>query len=608
MPGIVGIISKKSRDLNEHNLRIMIKCMMHEPAYNSGTYINDQLGLYVGWICHKDSFADCMPVFNERKDMVLIFSGENFPDHELESSLKRQRHEFDPSSASSLIHLYEEKGEDFLKDLNGWFSGILLDLHKQSLMLFNDRYGLGRIYYHENVDGFYFSSEAKSLLKILPELRQLDFASLGETFSCGCVLQNRTLFSNISLLPGGSKWIFTRMDDIKKDSYFKREIWENQPLLSGAEYYEKLKETFSRLMPKYFRGKQRVAMSLTGGIDGRIIMAWANRPPSSLPCYTFGGTYRDCADVRIARQIAKICKQPHETIVVDSQFFSEFPSLAEKAVFVSDGTMDVTGSVELYANRIANLIAPVRLTGNYGDEILRNNVTFRPGIPNEDLLEREFAQLVRNTSTTYGHERQTHKVSFIAFKQVPWHHYSRLAVEQSQITMRSPYLDNDLVSLMYQAPPDLLLSNDPSLHLIADGNVDLGRIPTDRGFLYRPIPVITKLQCLYAKFMSKAEYAYDYGMPQWVAGIDHMLAPLHLEKLFLGRNKFYHFRIWYRDRFSQYLKDILLDPRTLTRPYLKGKFFEKNLLSHVAGKRNYTVEISKILTAELIQRQLIEMK
>ena len=608
MPGIVGIISKRSREETEHNLHIMIKCMMHEPAYNLGTYINDQLGFYVGWVCHKDSFADCMPVFNEQKDMVLIFSGENFPEQELEGSLKRQGHEFKPSNASSLIHQYEEEGEDFLQHLNGWFSGVLIDLHKQRLMLFNDRYGLGRIYYHENADGFYFSSEAKSLLKILPELRQLDFTSLGETFSCGCVLQNRTLFSNISLLPGGSKWVLTGTHNIKKDSHFNRELWENQPLLSGAEYYEKLKETFSRVLPKYFSGPRKVGMSLTGGIDGRMIMAWANRRPGELPCYTFGGTYRDCADVRIARRIAKICKQPHETIVVDSQFFSEFPSLAEKTVFVSDGTMDVSGSVELYVNRIANQIAPVRLTGNYGDEILRNNVTFKPDIPNEDLLEPEFAQLVRNASATYQREQQCHKVSFIAFKQVPWHHYSRLSVEQSQITMRSPYLDNDLVSLMYQAPPDLLLSNNPSLHLIADGNVDLARIPTDRGLLYRPIPAITKLQCLYAKFMSKAEYAYDYGMPQWVAGIDHMLAPLHLEKLFLGRNKFYHFRVWYRDRLSQYLKDILLDSRTLTRPYLKGKFFEQNLLSHIAGKRNYTVEISKILTTELIQRQLIEMK
>lgn len=608
MPGIAGIISKRSREVNDYNLQIMIKCMMHEPAYNSGAYINDQLGLYVGWVCHKDSFADCMPVLNEKRDMVLIFSGEHFPDRGFEDCLKSKGHEFVPSNASSLIHLYEEEGEDFLKYLNGWFSGVLLDLHKQRLMLFNDRYGLGRIYYHENADGFYFSSEAKSLLKILPELRQLDFTSLGETFSCGCVLQNRTIFSNISLLPGGSKWIFNGMHKIKKDIYFNREIWEQQHLLSGAEYYEKLKETFAHIIPKYFLGEQRVAMSLTGGIDCHIIMAWANRSPGNLPCYTFGGTYRDCADVRIARQIAKICEQSHETIVVDSKFFAEFPSLAEKTVFISDGTMDVSGAVELYVNRIANQIAPVRLTGNYGDEILRNNVTFRPSVPNEDLLEPELAQLVRNTSTTYCNEKQMHNVSFIAFKQVPWHHYSRLSVEQSQVTMRSPYLDNDLVSLMYQAPPGLILSKHPSLRLIADGNGELAKIPTDRGLLYRPIPAITKLHNLYAEFTAKAEYAYDYGMPQWIARIDHMLASLHLEKIFLGRNKFYHFRIWYRDRLSQYLKDILLDPRTLTRPYLKGKCFEKNLLDHVAGKRNYTGEISKILTVELIQRQLIEMK
>ncbi|MCK5232283.1 MAG: hypothetical protein KAR13_18575, partial [Desulfobulbaceae bacterium] len=99
-----------------------------------------------------------------------------------------------------------------------------------------------------------------------------------------------------------------------------------------------------------------------------------------------------------------------------------------------------------------------------------------------------------------------------------------------------------------------------------------------------------------------------YGMPQWLAGIDYMLAPLHLEKLFLGRHKFYHFRVWYRDRLYQYLKDILLDSRTRTRSYLDGRRLEKIVLSHIGGKRNYTTEINKVLTAELIQRQLIEMK
>jgi asparagine synthase (glutamine-hydrolysing) len=585
----------------------MIAPMMHESFYASGRYINKNLGLYAGWVCHPGSFSDCMPICNESKDICLIFCGEDFSDSSDSSRLRARGHDYNPENASYLIHLYEEIGPKFIEKLNGWFSGMLVDLRTQSVVLFNDRYGLSRIYYHENADGFYFSSEAKSLLKILPELRQLNLTSLGETFSCGCVLQNRTLFSNISLLPGGSMWTFTGKSDIKKDSYFSREQWESQPLLNSAEYYEKLKETFSRILPKYFRGKRQVAMSLTGGLDGRMIMAWANCQTGELPCYTFGGTYRDCADVRIARRVAKKCGQSHNTIVIGNEFFPEFPQLAEKAVFVSDGTMDVSGSVELFANRMARDVAPVRLTGNYGSEILRGNVAFKPSAGEQAFWDPAFSELVRGAAATYQRERLCHEVSFIAFKQVPWHHYARLSVEQSQITMRSPYLDNDLVALMYQAPPNLIVSKEPSLRLIAEGNADLAKIPTDRGLLHHPIPGVTKLQNLYAEVTAKAEYAYDYGMPQWLAGIDGVLESLHLEKLFLGRHKFYHFRVWYRDRLSQYLKDILLDSRTRSRPYLFGNRLEKILIAHIQGKGNYTTALHQALTAELIHRQLIEM-
>ena len=607
MPGITGIISKWQIDKYKEDLNAMLSCMMHNNFYFSGTFISEQLGVYAGWTCHNGSFSDCMPIWNESHDICLIYTGENFADKSSIEQIRTHGHQFDSDNASYLVHYYEELGLNFFEKLNGWFSGVLIDLRLQKVILFNDRYGLGRIYYHENTDGFYFSSEAKALLKVLPELRQLDFSSLAETFSCGCVLQNRTLFTNIKLLPGGSKWTFSGSNISKKESYFKSEILENQQVLKDKEYYKKLQETFVRILPHYFQGRQSMGMSLTGGLDGRMIMSQANCPQGELPCYTFDSMYRDCTDVKIARQVARLCHQNHETIVVSSQFFSEFPRLAEKAVYISDGTMDVVGSVELFVNMIARQIAPVRLTGNYGSEIVRGGVCFGPNLFNKQLLQPEFALLVDTAATTYNKERQCHKVSFIAFKQVPWHHYSRLAVEQSLMTMRSPYLDNDLVSLMYQAPPDLINSKDPSLHLIAEGNADLAKIPTDRGLLYRPIPFITQFRHQYEEFTFKAEYAYDYGMPQWLTAIDHFFAYLHLEKMFLGKHKFYHFRVWYRDQLADYIKAILLDPRTLTRPYLDGKHLEKIINAHINGHRNYTLDIHRMLTTELMQRQLIEM-
>jgi asparagine synthase (glutamine-hydrolysing) len=102
------------------------------------------------------------------------------------------------------------------------------------------------------------------------------------------------------------------------------------------------------------------------------------------------------------------------------------------------------------------------------------------------------------------------------------------------------------------------------------------------------------------------KYAYDYGMPQRLAAFDYLLAPFHLERLFLGRHKFFHFRVWYRDQLSDYIKEMLLDPRTRNRLYLNGKALEAMVEGHLRGNRNYTTEIHKILSCELLHRQLID--
>jgi asparagine synthase (glutamine-hydrolysing) len=183
---------------------------------------------------------------------------------------------------------------------------------------------------------------------------------------------------------------------------------------------------------------------------------------------------------------------------------------------------------------------------------------------------------------------------------------SKFVVERSEMILRMPYFDNDLVSLVYQAPPEFNESNALSLRLIAEGNPALARIGTDRGVALSPIPGITRARNIFQEFTFKAEYAFDYGMPQWLAGIDHALAPLHLERLFLGRHKFHHFRLFYRDELSGYLQDTLLDSRARSRPYLNGATLERMVTAHIKGNRNYTLEIHKVLTTELIHRHLLE--
>lgn len=605
MPGIVGLVTSMPRDRAEAQLLRMLERLRHEPFYATGTWIDEALGVYVGWTVRKGSFADGMPLRNERGDVVLVFSGEEFPEPDTARRLTERGHALDPTGPSYLAHLSEED-PSFPAGLNGRFHGLLTDRTRGTATLFNDRYGMHRVYYHASPDAVYFAAEAKAILAVRPELRRLDPQALGEFVACGCVLENRTLFEGIHVLPGASSWTFRRGTVEAKRSYFEPREWEEQPLLDEGPYYRQLRETFARNLPRYFDGPEPVGVSLTGGLDTRMIMAWRRPPPGSQPCYTFGGTFRDCRDVVVARRVARACRQPHEVISVGHEFLSRFPYYAERAVYLTDGCVDVSRAPDLYINEKAREIAPVRMTGNYGGEVLRRVRAFKAVEPLPRLFGPDLMRDVRRAGETYDSLLRGHPLSFAVFKQAPWHHYGLLALEETQVALRSPYLDNDLVRTVFRAPASVLTNNDVCLRLIAEGDPVLRQIRTDRGIGATGVSAAASRALL--EFLFKAEYAYDYGMPQWVARIDHVLSGLHLERLFLGRHKFHHFRIWYRDVLPRYVRDMLLDPRTLSRPYIERKGLEAVVDGHLKGGRNYTTEIHTVLTLELLHRLLLESR
>jgi asparagine synthase (glutamine-hydrolysing) len=612
MPGIVGLITKLPRQAAEAQLHQMVESLRHQPNYVTGTWIDEDTGVYVGWAARKNSFADGMPLVSEDGRRVLIFAGEEYGDPAAKSRLKERGHSFESEGASYLVHASEED-PNFPAGLNGRFQGLLVDRNRGTATLFNDRFGMHRVYYAEAGGTFYFAAEAKALLAVRPELREIDSRGLGEFVACGCVLEDRTLFKGIHILPSGSAWTFQSGAVQNKAKYFEPSEWENQSPLDSETYYQQLREVFTRNLPRYFNGRERVGVSLTGGLDTRMIMAWWKAAPGSLPCYTFGGPFRECQDVTIARKVAEVCGQSFQVIPVADDFLSRFPEFAERTVFLSDGCASVGRAPDLYANEIAASIAPVRITGNYGSEILRRLRAFKPSEPAPGLFNDEFLSQVRAAKQTYGGLINGNAVSFTAFRQAPWYQYGLLSLEQTQLTPRSPFLDNDVVRIAFRAPgseivkSDLFEDNDHCSRLIADGSPTLRSIRTDRGLGARgkwSMPLTRS----WLEFTFKAEYAYDYGMPQWLARADHAFAPLHLERLFLGRHKFCHFRVWYRDQLAEYVRGMLLDTRTLSRPYIQRATLEHMVEHHLKGDGNYTTEIHRLLTLELMQRLFIDRR
>jgi asparagine synthase (glutamine-hydrolysing) len=111
-----------------------------------------------------------MPVVNEKKDIVLIFSGEHFADRSITQKLNGLGYPDGPK-AGAFLQMYEDEGEAFLRRLNGWFCGLLVDLRNSKIILFNDRFGMQRVHYHEGKSHF-SSVRSQVVFRIKPELRR----------------------------------------------------------------------------------------------------------------------------------------------------------------------------------------------------------------------------------------------------------------------------------------------------------------------------------------------------------------------------------------------------------------------------------------------------
>src|SRR5437870_12842855 len=127
MPGIVGIIRRDAHERTRRDLNLMVESMRHERYYVGNQYVNPHAGLYVGWMCHQGSFADCMPLISCNKSTVLIFMGEHY--HHPGTS-------FSDANARHLLRLYDELGDDFIRGLNGWFCGLTADLNLGKIAIF----------------------------------------------------------------------------------------------------------------------------------------------------------------------------------------------------------------------------------------------------------------------------------------------------------------------------------------------------------------------------------------------------------------------------------------------------------------------------------------
>src|SRR5205807_4875500 len=434
MPGIFGIVSQRPPEECKSLVKSMASSMKHEPFYHSGTYSVPEMSVYAGWVAHENSFGAGQPFFNERKDVVLLFSGECFMDPETRTALRQKGHELQQAAGNWLVHLYEEEGHHFFEKLNGLFSGLLIDKRQSKAFLFNDRYGVERVYWHETEVGICFATEAKALLRVSPELRTFDREGVAQFLAFGCTLGQRTLFQGIELLPGASVWSFEN-GNCEKKKYFSPETWESHSILPPDSFITEFEETFKRVLPRYFESESKIGISLTGGQDSRMVMTCLPKAGEKPVCYTFSGENRDTLDVILAARIAEVCGLEHQILRIGPAFFSDFAFHVDRTVYATDGYLGSLGAHEIYLNNQARALSPVRLTGVFGGEILRGVSMLKPLHLAHRLVNADLAETVTSCTRRWSHDGE-HPITFAAFHEIPEKRFAIPAASRSQVSFR----------------------------------------------------------------------------------------------------------------------------------------------------------------------------
>src|SRR5438128_6083259 len=178
MCGIVGIAGKQDSSW----LQAMNSLLVYRGPDDSGEYrdAEAEVSLAMRRLSILDLEGGHQPMGNADDTVWIVFNGEIYNSPELRTQLVAKGGRFSTKNSDTevLLHLYEQKQEAMLKELNGMFAFVIYDKQRRQLFGARDRIGIKPLYYSHTPELFAFASELKSLL-LLPGLaRDVDLQSV----------------------------------------------------------------------------------------------------------------------------------------------------------------------------------------------------------------------------------------------------------------------------------------------------------------------------------------------------------------------------------------------------------------------------------------------
>lgn len=296
MCGISGILNLKNpAPINTDHLLRMTYSLRHRGPDETGAYIDDWVGLAQSRLSIIDLSGGSQPIHNEDKTIWIVFNGEIFNYPEIRESLLKLGHKFYTTTDTEVIlHLYEEKKEKCLDDLNGQFAFVIWNSNKKEFFAARDRVGILPFFYKIENEKFYFASEAKAIIEVSESQNQFDPISLDQIYTFWTTLPGRTAFKDINELVPGHYLKFSPNKEISINrywglSYNKDKVCEDKSIPTFRDEISELMKDSIRIR---LRADVPVGSYLSGGLDSSGITAFVKNYFNN-DLRTFGITFQE---------------------------------------------------------------------------------------------------------------------------------------------------------------------------------------------------------------------------------------------------------------------------------------------------------------------------
>jgi asparagine synthase (glutamine-hydrolysing) len=606
-------------------MRSMLWAIRHRGPDADGVYCSGPVGLGHQRLSIIDLSTGQQPLANEDGSLWIVFNGEIYNYKELRQWLVTRNHIFKTQSDTEVIlHLYEELGSACVNRLRGMFAFAIWDNRNEELFIARDRVGIKPLYYHLSDKALTFASEVKAIL-VDPAIQvQIEPSVLDRFLTFFYIPGDDTLFHNIHKLAPGC-YMLVKDGKVKTQRYWNLEFVPTNIALWDAE--ERLVELLDESVRLHMIADVPVGFLLSGGVDSTAMLSFAvGKTQHHLSSYTLGFSGSAVADERpYARTAANRYGAKHYEMTITADDFLAF--LPQYVWHMEDPVCEPPAVALFYVSRMASKHVKVLISGEGGDEAFAGYPNYRSMLwlerlksfcgplnaPLKSLLTlvnratrsaaiARYSPLLTIPFDAYYYSRTSSPLRFFnqrgseVYASDFIRHVNKEHSLQPVLDLLHDTTDTELLNRMLYVDTKTWLADD--LLLKADkmtmaNSVEL-RVPLlDHRILEfaASLPAHYKVRRLTTKYILKK--ALSDNLPEEIICRKKAGFPVPYES-------------WLRNELNDWVKDVLLDSRSVQRGYFDRKGIER-LISDDMQQGGYSKEIFSLAMLELWHRAFLDV-